>query len=121
MNKQMLDVDCFSDDVFSFLRENNFIDLKLKLLFFLARHPQAKFNLDCIAHVLSTTRLNMQAIITEFMQAGLINESLDSNGYANYSLNQEYPLCNYVIKLASLDWKSIKNMEFKLISQPVMA
>jgi hypothetical protein len=121
MNNQVMELDYLTDDVFSFLRENNLMDLKLKLLFFLARHPKTKFNLDCIANVLPTTRHNMQIIITEFIQAGIIKGNSGAIGYSNYSLNMDYSFCDCIIKLASLDWRSLKNMELKLINQPVYA
>ena len=47
-------------DLISFLKENEFTGLRLRLLLFWGRHPQAKFNLDCIAHVLDLTRHHLR-------------------------------------------------------------
>lgn len=101
-------------DLFDFLKENGFTGFKLKLLLFWGRHPQAKFNIDCIAHVLNTTRHQLHGTLSELIDMGMINEQYCASGIAHYSLNQEHVINQYVSELSKLDWSVIKNLEGEL-------
>jgi hypothetical protein len=109
------------EDLISFLRDNEFTGIKLRLLLFWGRHPQAKFNIDCVAHVLDITRHHLREIMSELIDQGLINEQYCTSGIAHYSLNHEHSLSQHVQDLAQLDWSSIKNLEGELEREAVAA
>ncbi len=98
-------------DLVSFLRENDFTGHRLRLLLFWGRHPQAKFNLDCIAHVLDITHHHLREMLRELIDKGMVEEQYCSSGIAHYSLNPEHALNDYVQELAALDWSAIRNLE----------
>ena len=103
-----------TQDLCAFLRENEFKGLRLRLLLFWCRHPQAKFNIDCIAHVLDVTRHHLHEILKELVEKGLIHEQYCSSGIAHYSLNHDHAIFSYITELAKLDWSLIKNLEVEL-------
>ena len=109
------------EELLSFLRENEFTGLKLKLLLFWGRHPQAKFNIDCIAHVLEITRHHLREIMNELILQGLINEQYCTSGIAHYSLNHAHTLSQHVQDLAQLDWSAIKSLEVEIEREAVPA
>ncbi|MBN1690640.1 MAG: hypothetical protein JW901_06430 [Dehalococcoidia bacterium] len=98
-------------DLISFLRENDFTGHRLRLLLFWGRHPQAKFNLDCIAHVLDITHHHLREMLRELIEKGMVEEKYCTSGIAHYSLNPEHALSDYVQELATLDWSAIRNLE----------
>ncbi len=98
-------------DLISFLRENDFTGHRLRLLLFWGRHPQAKFNLDCIAHVLDITHHHLREMLGELIEKGMVEERYCSSGIAHYSLNPEHELSDYVQELANMDWSAIRNLE----------
>ncbi len=102
------------DSLVSFLRDNEFTGLKLKLLLFWGRHPQAKFNIDCIAHVLDITQHHLRDILRDLIVKGMVNEHYCHSGIAHYSLNNEHEVSGYISELAHLDWGIIKNLEAEL-------
>jgi len=102
------------ESLISFLRDNEFTGLKLKLLLFWGRHPQAKFNIDCIAHVLDITRLHLRDILRDLIHRGMVNEQYCQSGIAHYSLNNEHEISSYINELSRLDWGVIKNLEVEL-------
>jgi len=98
-------------DLISFLRENDFTGHRLRLLLFWGRHPQAKFNLDCIAHVFDITHHHLREMLRELIEKGMVEEKYCTSGIAHYSLNPEHALSDYVQELATLDWSAIRNLE----------
>ncbi len=98
-------------DLISFLRENDFTGYRLRLLLFWGRHPQAKFNLDCIAHVLDITHHHLRELLRELIDKGMVEENYCTSGIAHYSLNPGHALSDYVQELAALDWSAIRNLE----------
>ena len=110
-----------NSDLFSFLKENDLGGAKLKLLLFCGRHPQAKFNLDCIANVLDTTRYHLHFILSDLIQKGMVNEQYCSSGMAHYSLNHEHVINEYMEELTKLDWSIINNLEGELEREVVPA
>ena len=97
-------------DSFSFIKENDFTGLKLRLLFFWGKHPHTKFDLDCIANFLDVTRYHLREIIKDLVSSGVIDEQYCSNGTAHYSLNHENGTSKYISELASLDCSVLNNM-----------
>jgi len=108
-------------DLLSFLKENDFTGFKLKLLLFWGRHPQAKFNLDCIAHVLETSRHQLHTTLGELIDKDMVKENYCSSGIAHYSLNQDHVVNHYASELSKLDWSVIKNLEVALEGEAVLA
>jgi hypothetical protein len=104
----------WDDGMISFLRNNEFTGLKLKLLLFWTRHPQARFNLDCIASVLNITCHHLRKILTELIDKGMINEEYCQNGITHYSVNHEHEISSCISALSHLDWGVIKNLEVEL-------
>jgi hypothetical protein len=98
-------------DLLSFLRENEFTGHRLRLLLFWSRHPQAKFNLDCIAHVLDVTNYHLRELLRELISKGMVEERYCTGGIAHYSLNTGHALSDYLRELATLDWSAIRNLE----------
>ena len=98
-------------DLISFLRENDFTGHRLRLLLFWSRHPQARFNLDCIAHVLDVTHYHLRELLRELIDKGMVEERYCTSGIAHYSLNPQHALGDYLQALASLDWSAIRNLE----------
>jgi hypothetical protein len=98
-------------DLISFLRENDFTGHRLRLLLFWSRHPQAKFNLDCIAHVLDVTHYHLREMLRELISKGMVEERYCTSGIAHYSLNSGHALSDYLQELATLDWSAIRNLE----------
>ena len=98
-------------DLISFLRENDFTGHRLRLLLFWSRHPQARFNLDCIAHVLDVTHFHLRELLRELIDKGMVEERYCTSGIAHYSLNPQHALSDYLQALAGLDWSAIRNLE----------
>jgi hypothetical protein len=98
-------------DLISFLRENDFTGHRLRLLLFWSRHPQAKFNLDGIAHVLDVTHYHLRELLRELIDKGMVEEMYCASGIAHYSLNPRHALGDYLRELAMLDWSAIRNLE----------
>jgi hypothetical protein len=123
--KDMVISDCYENilhqDLVSFLRKNEFTGLKLRLLLFWGRHPQAKFNIDCIAHVLDVTRHHLREIMQGLISDGMINEQYCTSGIAHYSLNHDHSLSRHIEQLAELDWSAIKNLEGEIEREAVPA
>jgi hypothetical protein len=113
--------DLIHQDLISFLKENEFTGLRLRLLLFWGRHPQAKFNLDCMAHVLDITRHHLREIMKELIEMGMVNEQYCTSGIAHYSLNYDHALSPRVQRLAELDWSAIKNLELEVEQEVVPA
>jgi hypothetical protein len=97
-------------DLFSFIKENDFTGLKLRLLFFWGKHPHTTFDLDCIANFLDITRYHLRDIIKDLVNRGVIDEQYCSNGMAHYSLNHENETTKYIGELACLDCSILNNM-----------
>jgi hypothetical protein len=108
-------------DLISFLRENEFSGLKLRLLLFWVRHPEAKFNLDCIAHVLDVTCHSLRETLREFVNEGMVNEQYCESGITHYSLNHEHSVNTHVRKLAEMDWSAIKCLEGEIEREAALA
>ena len=108
-------------DLISFLKENEFTGLRLRLLLFWGRHPQAKFNLDCMAHVLDITRHHLRELMKELIDRGMVNEQYCTSGIAHYSLNYEHALSAHIQHLAELDWSAIKSLELAVEQEAVPA
>ncbi|MGD0856408.1 MAG: hypothetical protein ABSA18_11455 [Dehalococcoidia bacterium] len=108
-------------DLISFLKENEFTGLRLRLLLFWGRHPQAKFNLDCMAHVLDITCHHLRELMQELIDKGIVNEQYCTSGIAHYSLNYEHALSMQIQQLAELDWSAIKNLELEVEREAVPA
>lgn len=102
------------EDIFSFLKENEFTGLRLKLLLFWGKHPEARFNLDGIAHVMEITRHHLQEMLKELIDKGLINEQYCASGIAHYSLNHDHEFSEHIKKLAQLDSSEINSIEGEL-------
>ena len=103
-----------SEELFSFLKENEFTGLRLRLLLFWSRHPQARFNLDGIAHVMDLTHHHLKELLKELIDKGMIDEQYCTSGIAHYSLNHEHELSVHIQKLAELDWSAINSLEVEL-------
>ncbi|RPJ57667.1 MAG: hypothetical protein EHM12_08940 [Dehalococcoidia bacterium] len=108
-------------DLISFLKENEFTGLRLRLILFWGRHPQTKFNLDCIAHFLDVTTHHVRELMKELIDKGMVNEQYCTSGIAHYSLNYEHCLSAYIQHLAELDWSAIKNLELEIEQESVPA
>jgi hypothetical protein len=108
-------------ELFSFLKENDITGHRLRLLLFWGRHPQAKFNLHGIAHVLDITCFHMRELLRELIVKGIIEETYCSSGIAHYSLNSGHALSEYIQELASLDWKALMNLEGEVEREALMA
>jgi hypothetical protein len=100
-----------NQDMFDYLRENEFIGLRLRLLLFWGKHPQAKFNFDGIAHFIATTRCHLKEMLKEFIDKGIVNEEYCESGVAHYCLNQDHQLSQHIQELAELDWGKINYLE----------
>jgi hypothetical protein len=108
-------------ELFSFLKENDITGHRLRLLLFWGKHPQAKFNLDCIAHTLDITCFHMRELLREMISKGIVEERLCESGIAHYSLNSGHALIEYIQELADLDWKAIMNLEGAVEREALMA
>ena len=108
-------------ELFSFLKENDVTGHRLRLLLFWGRHPQAKFNLDCIAHVLDITHFHVRELLRELISKGMVEEKYCASGMAHYSLNSGHALSEYIQELASLDWSAIRNLEGEVEREALMA
>ncbi|MCX6005513.1 MAG: hypothetical protein NT082_07580 [Chloroflexi bacterium] len=113
--------DLASEDIFSFLKENEFTGAKLRLLFFWCRHPQAKFDLDCIARFLDTTHHHLHEMLRDLIEKGMVKEQYCSSGMANYSINPEHIVSDYISELAKLDWSALRSIEGELEKEALPA
>jgi len=108
-------------ELFSFLKENDITGHRLRLLLFWGRHPQAKFNLDCIAHVLDITHFHLRELLRELISKGMVEERYCASGIAHYSLNSEHALNEYIQERANLDWSALRNLEGEVEREALMA
>jgi hypothetical protein len=102
------------EEIFSFLKENSFIGLRLRLILFWGRHPMASFNLDGIAYVMEITRHHLKELLKDLIDKGLINEQYCTSGIAYYSLNHEHEYSGHIKRLAEMDWSEINSIEGEL-------
>lgn len=119
-------VDCIqyriaNSRLFRFLEENNYIGMKLQLLLFWGRHPQAKLSLYTIATALDTAKLSLRQAIEALAERGILNEQQDSNGLTTYSLSCDQQIQDYIKELARLDWSEIRIMEKQLQGEAILA
>jgi hypothetical protein len=98
-------------ELFSFLKANDITGHRLRLLLFWGKHPQAKFNLYCIAHTLDITCFHMRQLLRELIGKGIVEERYCASGIAHYCLNSEHALSEYIQQMAHLDWKALMNLE----------
>ena len=111
--------DLVHQDLISFLRDNEITGLRLRLLLFWGKHPQAKFNLDCIADVLDITCHHLRELMKELINKGMVNEQYCESGIAHYSWNYDHELSQHIQRLAELDWSVIKNLETEVEQEAV--
>ncbi|MDD5313322.1 MAG: hypothetical protein PHO26_09840 [Dehalococcoidia bacterium] len=109
------------EDIFSFLKENGFTGTKLRLLFFWCRHPQAKFDLDCIARFMDTTHHHLNEMLRDLIEKGMIKEQYCSSGMAHYSINPEHAVSDYISELAKLDWGVLRSIQGELEKEAIPA
>lgn len=102
------------DEIFSFIKKHEFVGLKLQLLIFWGKHPEASFNLDGIAHVMEITRNHLMELLKELIDKGIINEQYCSSGIAHYSLNHDHEYSGHIKRLAQMDWSEINSIEGEL-------
>lgn len=101
-------------ELFSFLKENEFTGLRLKLILFWSRHPQATFNLDSISNILDITHNNLHEPLKDLIEKGMINKHYCNSGIAHYSLNHDHKCSGHIEKLAGMDWSTINLLEGEL-------
>ena len=111
--------DVTHQDLISFLKENEFTGLRLRLLLFWGRHPQAKFNLDCIAHILDITSHHLHELMKELIVKGMVKEQYCTSGIAHYSLNYEHNFSSHIKHLAELDWSALKSLAMEVEQEAV--
>jgi hypothetical protein len=107
--------------LYSFLKENEITGHRLRLLLFWGKHPQARFNIDGIAHVLDITCFHMRELLRELISKGMVEEQYCASGIAHYSLNSGHALSENIQELANLDWKAIMDLEGEVEREALMA
>jgi hypothetical protein len=110
-----------SHDLVTFLKENEFTGHRLRLLLFWGKHPQAKFSLECIAHVLDVTHFHLRELLRDLINKGIVEENYSPSGIAHYSFNSGHALGDYIRELTQYDWSAVRNLEWQAEREPVLA
>lgn len=95
--------------LFRFLEEHAGDRLKMRLLAFWGRHPQARFAIDAIYCGLGCKKLDLNRALREMAEAGLL-DTYHNNGVSFYSLTASKEERRPVLELASLgfyQWRLI--------------
>ena len=114
MVTECLDYRITDSILFTFLKDNKYNILELRLLLFWARHPNAKLSLHTIASALDTARLNLREAISSLVSRGCLIEQHNSNELTTYSLSNDQNTHEYIEELGRMDWNQIKILEKQL-------
>jgi hypothetical protein len=106
--------------LFSFLLENRFNALELKLLLFWAKHPHAKLSIYTIASALDTARINLRDAINALVNKCVLEEYENGCGLTTYFLSNEPATQQRIDELARLDWSQWKILEKQLQGDEVL-
>ena len=81
---------------------------KLMVLLFWARHPRAKFTLDCIANALDARRLDLRDAVFMLVREGLIEEMHDQNGVGWYRVSGDG--FEHFEALREIGWSEVRHL-----------
>lgn len=112
-------IDCIqyriaNSKLFSFLKENDFTRIELKLLVFWARHPNAKLSLYSIASALETAKFNLRDSISSLVRKNILLEQHTNNDLTTYYLNNDWNTREFIDELSRMDWNQLKVLEQQL-------
>ena len=100
--------------LFSFLKDNDFTRMELKLLVFWARHPNAKLSLYTIASALDTAKFNLRDAISSLVRKNILFEQHTNNDLITYYLSNSWNTREFVEELSRMDWNQLRVLEQQL-------
>ena len=103
------------ENLYQFIRKYADEPLKMELLAFWGRHPNAKFNKLAIYHVQDSRQVDVCRALEDMAEAGLVDAHIH-NGTPLYSLTMNEEKRRLVIKLATLGWDQ-QQFVLRLIEQ----
>lgn len=119
-------IDCIqyrvaNSKLFSFLKENDFTTMELKLLMFWARHPNAKLSLYSIASALDTAKFNLRDAISSLVRKSILLEQHTNSDLITYSLGGNWNTREFIEELSKMDWNQLKVLEQQLEGGAVLS
>jgi hypothetical protein len=91
------------ENLYQFIRKYADKPLKMELLAFWGRHPNAKYSKLAIYHVEDCRKVDVCRALEDMVEAGLVNAHMH-NGTLLYSLTTNEEKRRLVMKLATLGW-----------------
>ena len=90
-----------------FFREHGNTPTKLELLFFLVKHPKAKFTVKVIAGALGMKPLYIKEEVKALVSQGVIEEAENNNGVTFYCLYENTEVGKCLGQLYSMNWREL--------------
>jgi len=103
------------ENLYQFIRKYADEPLKMELLAFWGRHPNAKFNKLAIYHAQDSRKVDVCRALEDMVEAGLMDAHI-YNGTPLYSLTTNEEKRRLVMKLSTLDWDQ-QQLVLRLIEQ----
>jgi hypothetical protein len=91
------------DNLYQFIRKYADKPLKMELLAFWGRHPNAKFAELAIYYAQASRKVDVCRALEDMVEAGLVDIHIH-NGTPLYSLTTNEEKRRLIMKLATLDW-----------------
>jgi hypothetical protein len=106
-----------SDDLLSFLTDNECSEIEVDLLRFMGQHPKAKLSFYVITRAFRISTVDLGNALMALVERGILVHRLDDNGLVTYSLSTDENIRTYIHKLAALDWSAAMAMKNELKSR----
>jgi hypothetical protein len=105
------------EKLYQFIKKYADESLKMELLAFWGRHPNAKFAKLAIYHAQDGRKVYVCRALEDMVEAGLVDTHIN-NGTPLYSLTMNEEKRRLVIKLATLGWNQ-QQLVLRLISKGI--
>jgi hypothetical protein len=105
------------ENLYQFIRKYADEPLKMELLAFWGRHPNAKFSKLAIYHVEDCRKVDACRALGDMAEAGLVDAHI-YNGTPLYSLTMNEEKRRLVMKLATLGWDQ-QQLVLRLVSKEI--
>jgi hypothetical protein len=103
-----------SDDLLSFLTDNECSEIELDLLRFMGQHPKAKLSFYVITRAFRIAAIELSNALMALVERDILVHRIDDNGLVTYSLSTDENICANIRKLAALDWSAAMTLKNEL-------
>jgi hypothetical protein len=104
-----------TNDLLSFLKNNNVNSMQFELIRFVVRHPKAKLSFYVIARALGTASTELGNALVALIEKDILIAEINENGLSTYSLSGSNKTDAYIRELAALDWSEAMGLKRLLV------